>query len=464
MVSRMATRYDLTDNQPDALAPFTVNSMPGCMEYCSRFWGDGEGCFGVVWRESDSQCWMRNSTTSELSNNKTIYTRTLVDLDGLHSALVDLNQMKPLDTDCPAPDKSRHNLTGFDSITYTMQCNKDIGGAYDTHWSYEFHPSPFTAFYHATSLEDCLKDCVNEHPLCRGVVYVPGLTGGYANCWPKIGFPSTLSASNPLLKISHSATIDSIVTPDTDCPKDDYTSTKDDSKNFAVHCGQTNQGTNMTSVQTQNLTSCMDECATYKNGCVGVVYDSSLQGGFNNCYLQNTSSVFNDVSSSTYAVLSAPKPQTSGTGSSGSGSSGSGSGSGSSSSSGSNSNTSSSSSSASTSSSKAWIAGAVIGPILGLALIALAISLLRRRRTKSSPAISEADSGAAKHNPYAHQGAAPAYSEVPDYSPAASPSELGSGYGHQMVEMEAQTAKYAHKGGKGGIGGVGLGGQVHEMG
>ncbi|KAK7187815.1 hypothetical protein DPSP01_010860 [Paraphaeosphaeria sporulosa] len=430
----------------DALAPFTVDTMTGCMEYCSRFWGSGEGCFGVVWRESDSQCWMRNSTTSELSNNKTIYTKTLIDEDGIHSALVDLNQMKPLDTDCPADDKSRHNLDGFDGISYTVQCNKDIGGSYDTHWSYEFHDNPFQAYYHATSLEDCLKDCVNEHPLCRGVVYVPGLTGGYANCWPKTGFSSPLSASNTLLKITHSATIDSIKTPDTECKNDTYTSTQDDSKNFAVHCGQTNQGTNMTMVQSQNFTACMEECAGNKQGCVGVVYDSTLQGGFNNCYLQNTSSIFNDVGSSMYAVLTGAKPKESGTGSSGSNSNSTD-----------NSNNSNSNSSSS-GGSKAWIAGAVVGPILGLALIGAAIFFLRRRKASGALAnVSEVDGGDGKHNPYAHQGPTPAYAPVPQYSPQPTPSELGSGHGHQMVEMEGQTAKYAQKG-------AGAGGVVHEMG
>ncbi|KAL1594368.1 hypothetical protein SLS60_010128 [Paraconiothyrium brasiliense] len=431
-----------------ALAPFTVDTMTGCMEYCSRFWGSGEGCFGVVFRESDSQCWMRNSTTSRLSSNKTVYaTLPLADEDGTHSALVDLNQMKPLDTDCPATDKSHHNLDGYDGISYTVQCNKDIGGTYDTHWSYEYHDNPFQAYYHATSLEDCLKDCVNEHPLCRGVVYIPGLQGGYANCWPKTGFPSTLSASNTQLKITHSATIDSITTPDTECNKNDtYTSTQDDSKNFAVHCGQTNQGTNMTMVHSLNFTSCMEECASNKNGCVGVVYDSTLQGGFNNCYLQNTSSVFNDVATSMYGVLSGAKPKSSGSSSS-NGSNGS--------SGGSNNDGDSSSGG-----SKAWIAGAVIGPIVGLALIGAAIFFLRRRKASSAPAgnIPEADDGAAKHNPYLNNGPAPAYAQIPQYSPGAAPSELGGGQGHQMVEMSGQSAaKYAHKGAQ-------PGGTVHELG
>ncbi|KAF2443264.1 hypothetical protein P171DRAFT_391481 [Karstenula rhodostoma CBS 690.94] len=437
------TNIQCNQNNPfnDALDPFTVDSMTGCMEFCSRFWGNGEGCFGVVWRESDNQCWMRNSTTSKLSNNKTVYTKTLLDEDGTHSALVDLNQMKPLDTDCPAADKSHHDLDGYDGISYTVQCNKDIGGSFDAHWSYEYHNNPFQAYYHATSLEDCLKDCVSEHPLCRGVVYIPGLTSGYANCWPKTGFSSPLSASNTQLKITHSATIDSITTPNTDCNKNEtYTSTQDDSKNFAVHCGQTNQGTNMTMVHTQNLTSCMEECAGNKQGCVGVVYDSTLQSGYNNCYLQNTSSIFNDIGGSTYAVLTGAKPKASGTGSNNSNNSNDG--------------------GSSSGGSKAWIAGAVVGPILGLALIGAAIFFLRRRKPSAPPAnVSEVDAGAAKHIPYDHQGPAPAYAPIPQYSPQATPNELGSGHGHQRVEMEGQSAaKYAQKGG------ASQGGVVHEMG
>lgn len=437
----------------DALAPFDADSLEDCMEHCSRFWGAGEGCFGVVWKE-DKNCWMRNSTTSELTNNKTVYATSPEDETGTYSALVDRNMMKPLDTDCPAADLSRHKLDGAPGVEYTVQCNKDIGGDFDTCW--QGYPScqanPFQAFYHATSLEDCLGNCIKEHPLCRGVVYNPGLEIGYANCWPKTGFHGTVAQTGTNLKITHSATLTTITTPDTDCSNNEtYTSTKDDSKNFAVHCGQTNQGTNMTTVHTTNFTSCMEQCAQNKNGCVGVVYDSGLSQGFDNCYLQNTSSVFTDIGSSMYAVLSGEKPKSSdSSNSSNNGTSGSNNGS--------NNNNGDDNKS----SSKAWIAGAVIGVVAGLALIGAAIWFFRRRKNNAAPAagnVHEADSGTDKLNPY-HNSPAPAYAPVPQYGHQGVPrSELGGNEEHQMSEMEgAATAKYAHKGA-----GTGAPAQVHEL-
>ncbi|KAF1980275.1 hypothetical protein BU23DRAFT_495665 [Bimuria novae-zelandiae CBS 107.79] len=441
------TNIQCNQNNPfnDALAPITIDSMGACMERCSRFWGGEEGCFGIVFRSSDSQCWMRNSTTSQLSNNRTIYTKTLTPEDGIHSALVDLNQMKPLNTDCPAPDKSRHSLDGYEGIQYTIQCNKDIGGGYDTQWSYPYNDNPFQAFYHATSLEDCLQNCMKEHPLCRGVIYNPGLEIGYANCWPKTGFPLNIPTTQTRLKVVHSATIDQIETPNTECNKNEtYTSTSDDSKNFAVHCGQTNQGTNMTTVHAQNFTSCMEECASNDNGCVGVVYDSTLTQGYENCYLQNTSSIFTDIGSSMYAVMSVAKPKTSGAPESGNGGT-------------------STNNNDDSSESKAWIAGAVIGPLAGLALIGAAIWFFRRRKHAGAVLVAdvqEADS-ITTMNPYSqhsHGSPVPVYAPVPQHSPGTAPSELG-GQNHQMVEMEAgSAAKYARKNG------AAPGHQVHELG
>ena len=116
----------------------------------------------------------------------------------------------------------------------------------------------------------------------------------------------------------------------------------------------------------------------------------------------------------------------------------------------------------SSSGSKAWIAGAVVGPILGLALIGAALWFLRRRKNAAASSgsdIQEADS-ATKINPYL-QSPASAYAPVPPHSPGegARPSELGGGHDHQMLEMEDQSAaKYAQRGS------AGRGSTVHEMG
>jgi len=378
---------------------------------------------------------MRNSTTG---------TGNFETEQGTYSALVDRKQMKPLDTDCPFPDRSEQSIEGIPEIKYTVHCNKDIGGAYDTAWKGypSNHGNPFQAFYHAESLSECVGYCVKEHPLCMGVIYNPGLEIGYANCWPKTGFDQNIPLTSPSLNVTHSATFTTITTPDQTClDEENYTSTSDDSKNFAIHCKQANQGTNMTMLHKSNFTSCMEECATNKKGCVGVVYDSKLQGGFDNCYLQNTSSVFSDVGSSMYGVVSGAKPVSSNKPSS----SGSPNGN---STSGSNDSPSSSNDS---SSSKAWIAGPVVGGILALGLIGAAVWFFRRRKSRAAAAAAAAAAGPShndKHDPYG--GApAPAYAPVPQYaSHNAPPSELGEGVNHQVNEADGTPAvKYALKGG-----------------
>lgn len=379
--------------------PFEVDSMQECMERCSRYWGDSEGCYGIVWRE-DKQCWLRNSTTS---------TASLVNDTGIHSALVEAGDMNALDESCPAADLSVNDLPGVEGIGYTVHCGKVIGD-YDTCWNDypECLPSPFTGFWHATSLVQCLRICIREHPLCRAVSYNPGLEIGFANCWPKTGFPQTLDDPPSSQGTMHSATITSIETIDTECPADSSYTASGSNKQFEIHCGQLNTGTNITAVHKQNVTACMDACANRKN-CVGVLFDSSLQGGYQNCYLQNTTSVISDQSSATYAVLSgsgaptSPNPDDN------------------------------------SSSSKAWIAGPVVGGLAGIAALVGAFFLVRRWRTKNAAGAGIAEKDANSYTP------APAYTPVAQgHEHRAPPSELGGDYAREMpAEGAKPTVKYA---------------------
>ncbi|KAF2642845.1 hypothetical protein P280DRAFT_516604 [Massarina eburnea CBS 473.64] len=133
----------------------------------------------------------------------------------------------------------------------------------------------------------------------------PDLTLGYANCLLKNNAPDQLSTPVETEGIIHSAIITSIVTPNTTCPSPNaYTSSPGSSpKQFSINCGQDNAGANITKIHSQNITSCMDSCATSDQGCVGVVFDSSLQQGYQNCYLKNTTSVGSSLSIATYTAM-----------------------------------------------------------------------------------------------------------------------------------------------------------------
>jgi hypothetical protein len=222
----------------------------------------------------------------------------------------------------------------------------------------------------------------------------------------------------------HTLTITSLDRIDSSCPTETTYDAKGD-KAFAIKCGKVNAGTNITSVHMSNVTSCIDLCATSNNGCTGITFDSELTSGYDNCYLQNTTQVISDQASGIFAELtgsSSPKPTAS--------------------------NTSGGNGTNKKEASKAWIAGPVIGGIVGLALIAGAFIFLRRRKAKSG--IVGAQKG--EENPYEqphHQqgygqaGYAPPTQQHENYGQR---SELGGDTVQEMGTGENGNAKYAQKG------------------
>ncbi|KAI2483500.1 PAN-1 domain containing protein [Pyrenophora tritici-repentis] len=393
---------------------FQTNTYPECMEHCSRYWGNGEGCFGVVWVESAGACWIRNSNVS---------TASLVPLAGHYSALVDRKDMKGYDTACPNTDLSINTLPGVSGMQYTTHCGKVIGGNDLCFSGYPCLPSPYSGFYHAATLEDCMAICVDQHPLCRSVSWNPGLEIGFANCWPKTGTDAGFGDPVKNTGVFHSAEITQFDQVDTKCPlRPSYTTeySRDENQSgvmFDIHCGQLNQGTNITSLHVQNITACMEACASSDKACRAILFDSTLQGGYKNCYLQNTTSIITNQSFSTYAVIhnidvpsSAPTPAPSA-----------------------NDDTSLSS--------KAWIAGPAVGGVVALAAIGFAIFWWRRRKSAKSAGADK--DGHAMGN--AGYGPAPAYSPAEidtrhSYYDAHAAAEVD---GHGTSEMPDST-KYAH--------------------
>jgi hypothetical protein len=384
--------------------------MQDCMEHCSRFNGEGEGCFGIVWVGDTGACWLRNSNTSSSG---------LEPQTDRYSALIDRDQMTSLDTTCPHEDLSVHNLTSEPGIQYTTHCGKAISGS-DQCWSSYPQPcldEPFKGFFHTSSLEECVELCVEQHPLCEAVSWSPDMSIGFANCWPKTSKePLTAPSSSSTFgkaKVMHSVTITNVDLPDDKCPSEPkYVYKSEDlhrKVDFDVRCGQLSTGTNMTSLRAQNVTACMDACAASEEKCVGALFDSSLRGGYRNCYLQNTTSVVTDQASAIYAMVKSRDDGHHGNGSSSESSDGG---------------------------SKAWIAGPVVGGVVALAVLIGAVIWWRRRKAGKNemprelngrPSIPEADTKQAYSvGPPVEMGADRGVRELPgntDYSGKA-PQEL----------------------------------------
>jgi hypothetical protein len=383
------------------------------MEKCSRFIDEGLGkpCYGVTFTEGN-QCWLKNVTFSE-DPDKYIVDKS-DDEKNFHSALVPLDYLGGYDDECPGNDLEPRQLG---SVKYTLHCGKSFNG-YDLCWdgspansSLTIRPDcwdvPFLGFYHVSSLEECLEICLSVQPLCHAAVFVPNLSTGYPNCWPKTGVPHVSEIVPPPEKdrIFHTAVINEWEPTGIDdkCPANDHYKTTDN-KDFEIHCGQLNTGTNITSVHTRDITACIDACATNTDGCVGVVFDSSLVGGYQNCYLQNTTSINIDMEKRTYAKLSGTTIPTS-------------------------SPPASANDNDKGSTSKAWVAGPVIGGIALLAVAAFGVFWWRRRKSHMA-GVGTASDDAAKgsYTPYMGGAAAGLYSPPP---------------GH---EQHYGGTKYAHEG------------------
>lgn len=119
-----------------------------------------------------------------------------------------------------------------------------------------------------------------------------------------------------------------------------------------MHCSQTRTGSqNITSVHQSDLPKCLGACSDrVGDGCVGVVFDQSMLGGFENCYLLNATGTANYPVNMTFAELR------SNTGSETSGND---------------------------SSNSAWIAGPVVGVIAAVLLLAAGFWWFRRNRQRS---------------------------------------------------------------------------------
>jgi hypothetical protein len=148
------------------------------MERCSRYWGTGEGCFGISFRHTNNSCSIKTSSVS---------TQTLEADSNYHSALVDRTQTVGQNESCPFSDQSNQSLD--DGVGSKVHCGKDLPKFDYCPDSYpSCNPLPFSGFLHAASLQDCVGLCAKQNPPCHGVSFVPSAQSGFANCWPKFDF------------------------------------------------------------------------------------------------------------------------------------------------------------------------------------------------------------------------------------------------------------------------------------
>jgi hypothetical protein len=303
-----------------------------CMDACSM---NRPPCYGVSFSTINGTCFLKDSSVT-LDN--------AVAADGFQSALARSSQLSPIDTSCPYLSNSYQ--TTADGMEFEILCGLDMGGYGD------YCPdNDVTCPKHTDTMEECLEYCSISHPLCLGVSWNPDMLAGYPNCYLK-NDPSAGTPAPDVGFTTHSA-LARLPQANISCPTN-ATYISSNSKSFELTCNEGRSGSsNFTSYHDANLDGCINTCATSAGqDCVGVVYDASMTEGYENCYLLNSTGVPNTVTNSTFALVSSSKsipsptslPRSSG------------------------------------SSSKAWIAGPVIGGLLGIVLL-IGFILWRRKRS-----------------------------------------------------------------------------------
>lgn len=334
------------------LVHISLTSFDDCMNACSTY---SSRCYGVSFNDALGMCWMKNSTVASETKEQE---------DDTHSAIANASQLSGDDTTCPYTDQSYETTTS--GLTFQIYCNKDLKGSdlNALNWNYP---------YHADSLMDCMDLCAETHPLCEAVAWNPDMNNGYSNCYPK---NSTSDLVVPSGYVSHFAIASFPTRNDTSCVDGStYPPAAANSSSFSINCNQNIANNTIESTHSASLDNCIDSCNTYSNStqsCSGIVYDSTMDQGYDNCYLKSSTG---PVSTGNYtiAIRSA------------------------------NSTTSSTDSSHSHSHAGV-IAGATIGSIVGVALLLYLLRLLMRYRKSSNgkllPVHSEIDGSSPENARY----------------------------------------------------------------
>ena len=293
---------------------------------------------------------------------------------------------------------------------FTVSCNLDLVGD-------ELENVP------ATSLLDCIDTCANYHSnngRCEAVGYEASALHGETNCYLKKAVPTPVEQTFEI-------DIAVAIWPDTveDCT--DLSADFQAENGFQTHCGQDYPYNDVPGKQfnANSLEACIKMCAAQEDVCAGVSYEASMNHGYLNCYFKSavgsnglTKTSFSVDSaflvqrnpSSSSAAATASPSLVPGILSSATAVSSSSSASSTQSPAPTSPTDSASPTASSTnnSSSKAWIAGAVLGPLVFLALITvLALYFYRRargsrRESAPPPYMAQASSQGAGNTPNMH--------------------------------------------------------------
>lgn len=323
------------------------NSVEDCMEQCAM---SQPLCYAVAYDYALKKCFRKKREALDKSPK----------VNGpLHYAIAQQSQLESLETGCPLPDQS--TFTTSVGMNFTIHCDRN-DSADEPLLNGLAHPQA-----RAETFEDCIEWCATSRPRCLGVVWNPDLEYGFNNCFPKAsGDEEFLEVPNAAVHVALAVDIPPGNTSCTDTEEHKATN----GKTFRIECSREIPGTIREAHHTSSLEECIDDCAEYKNdtgpACALALYDGTGVEGYQNCLLKSWELANKEpVPESAYALAVLTSNGTDG---------------------GSSTDTSRSAVDGSdepvdNGRSKAWIGGAVVGTVAGIAVIvALVVFFLRKRR------------------------------------------------------------------------------------
>ncbi|MCJ1360872.1 MAG: hypothetical protein MMC33_010881, partial [Icmadophila ericetorum] len=276
-------QYLLSETLPGGAS--IQDDMQACMEQCSTYSAFDNPCYGVSYAIDTGNCQLKDQSKAPFGN--------LTFNTTANSAIANPAQLITPNATCPfSPYSYQYTTKGME---FEILCNLDLPHG-------DYHPENVDYWpYHAGTLEECMELCANSRPLCVGIAW--DLSTGYGNCYPKSSLPGTPYAhSNGY--VTHSAIWrnDEL---NISCPVTATYTAGNDGKSFEVGCNSGRLGGSNTSYHDDSLDGCIGTCATNSSqDCLGIIYDGSLQDGWENCYLLNVTGKPTSVANSTFALFS----------------------------------------------------------------------------------------------------------------------------------------------------------------
>ncbi|ORY16887.1 hypothetical protein BCR34DRAFT_583962 [Clohesyomyces aquaticus] len=137
----------------------------------------------------------------------------------------------------------------------------------------------------ASNLLTCVSLCTASHPRCLGVVFKSDVDPGANNCWLKSTVDGPAQQGN-----QSDAAIAVWPNVQEDCASipSDFQS---QNLKFTTYCGLDYPHDDYKVIHATSFKDCMGQCASNRPSCAGVSYEASMHNGYNNCYLKRTASL-----------------------------------------------------------------------------------------------------------------------------------------------------------------------------